>query len=506
MQTPTVPDAKSRKRLIIHGVFWNSAFQVFVVAVSFGSMLVLVRVIPPAEYGRATAATGILGLINCFNCSYFIAQAIQLRDGEQPDWAAHWRAGFYVQAGLTVACNLVAGMAWLFAAYRPIAPLLHVASLGLLVDWPNQLSLTMLRREMDFKRMRLVQSIGVVVSAGASVWLGIKGAGAYAMIVGSNVLHGLPFGFYLLFVRRWRPPGDWWRWPEWAAYRHALSFGGKLSASALLTAARGMLEALVLPGTLGYEAMGLLNRSQVLFTTTFGRVNAMVVETVYPLLPRSAGDPVQFARHATLFVQSMLLVSIPGAVFVGLEGPSLSRLLYGQKWIAADPLLWPGTVFAWGGSVLLVFGTVLMAASRMRVWFIVSLLGAALSLPAILVALLGGGTLAYAWALAGGQMSAVIVAMVLASAFIESRWVHRALSPPVVASALAATALLMASRFDGRLQLVPSLLLHALVYTMIFVLSMRLLFLSALVEVVRRLPGGKRVAAWLALAEKCKTS
>ena len=54
-------DARSRQRLIAHGVFWNSAFQVFVVAVSFGSMLVLVRVIPPAEFGRATAATGILG-------------------------------------------------------------------------------------------------------------------------------------------------------------------------------------------------------------------------------------------------------------------------------------------------------------------------------------------------------------------------------------------------------------------------------------------------------------
>ncbi len=502
METPEETDAQSRKRLIAHGVFWNSAFQVFVVAVSFGSMLVLVRVIPPSEFGRATAATGILALINCFNCSYFITQAVQLREGEQPDWRAHWRAGFYIQMALTLVCNLVAGVAWLLHGYRPIAPLLHLASLGLLVDWPNQLSFAMLRRDMDFKRMRLVQGIAVLVTAGASVLLGFKGAGAYAMIFGTNVLHGLPFGFYLLVIRRWRPPADWWRWPDWAAYGYALRFGGKLSASALLTAARGMLEALVLPGTIGYEAMGLLSRAQVLFTTTFGRVNNLVVETVYPLLPRSAGDPVQFARHATLFAQTMLLVSIPGAVFVGLQGPELSRLLYGQKWIAADPLLWPGTVFAWGVSVLLVFGSVLLAASRMRVWFIVSLLGAALCLPAILVALFGGATLAYAWALAGGQVAAVIVAMVLASALLEKGWVRRALAPPVITSALAATALLVTRQFDVNLQLIPRLCVHALVYALLFVLSMRFLFLSALVEVVRRLPGGKRIGTCLALAEK----
>lgn len=487
-------DARTRQRLIMHGVFWNSAFQVFVVAVSFGSMLVLVRVIPPAEYGRATAATGILALINCFNCSLFIAHAIQLREGEQPDWRAHWRAGFYIQMALTVACNAAAGVAWLLPSYRPVAPLLHLASLGLLVDWPNQLALTMLRRDMNFRRMRLIQSTGVLLTAGASVWLGLQGAGAYAIILGANVLHGLPFGFDLLFIRRWRPPADWWRWPDWAGYRQALGFGGKLSASGLLNAARGMLEALVLPGTLGYEAMGLLNRAQVLFTTTFGRVNALVVETVYPLLPRSAGDPVQFARHATLFAQTMLLASIPGAVFVGLQGPALSRLLYGQKWIAADPLLWPGTIFAWGVSVLLIFGSVLLAASRMRVWFTVSLLGAALGLPAILVALLGGGTLAYAWALAGGQVAAVIGAMVLASPLLESGWTRRALAPPVVASALAATALMLTSRFDTGFQLVPGLFLHALVYGLVVVLVMRGLFAHPLKEVLIRLPGGDRLA------------
>jgi PST family polysaccharide transporter len=476
--------------LIAHGVFWNSAFQLFVVAVSFGSMLVLVRVIPPSEYGRAAAATGILGLINCFNCSYFIAQAIQLREGEQPDWAAHWRAGFYIQMALTLACNAVAGAAWLHPSYRPVAPLLHLASLGLLVDWPNQLSLTMMRRDMDFKRMRLVQSVGVLITAGASVWLGLKGAGAYAMILGGNVLSGLPFGFDLLFIRRWRPPADWWRWPDWSAYRHALGFGGKLSASALLAAGRGMLESLVLPGTLGYEAMGLLNRAQVLFATTFGRVNALVVDTVYPLLPRSAGDPVQFARHATLFVQTMLLVSIPGAVFVGLQGPELSRLLYGQKWIAADPLLWPGTIFAWGVSVLLVFSSVLMAASKMRVWFIVSLFGAALCLPAIGVALFGGGTLTYVWALAGGQVVAVIVAMVLASPLLEKGWVRRVLAPPVISSALAATALLLTSRLNENLQLAPRLCLSALVYALVTMLVMRGLFALPLKEVLTRLPAG----------------
>src|SRR5205809_2698417 len=160
-----------------------------------------------------------------------------------------------------------------------------------------------------------------------------------------------------------------------------------------------MLESLVLPGALGYEALGLLNRAQVLFSTTVGRVSGLVLETVYPLLPRSTGDPAQFARHATLFVQTMLLISVPGAVFVGLEGQSLSRLLYGLKWIAADPLIVPGTIFAWGVSTVLVFTSVLQAQNRLRIAFLSNLIAVSLSVPPIIVVLTGGNAPAYAWAL-----------------------------------------------------------------------------------------------------------
>ena len=114
--TPDVAASTDRRALITRGIVWNSAFQVFLVGTSFVSMLVLVRLLSPAEFGRATAATGVLALINCFNCSYFIAQAIQLREGEEPDWGAHWQAGFYIQFVLFMICNGVAGLAWLFAA------------------------------------------------------------------------------------------------------------------------------------------------------------------------------------------------------------------------------------------------------------------------------------------------------------------------------------------------------------------------------------------------------
>lgn len=486
---PDVAANVDRRALITRGIVWNSAFQVFLVGASFVSMLVLVRLLSPAEFGRATAATGILALINCLNCSYFIAQAIQLREGEEPDWAAHWQAGFYIQAGLFIICNFVGGLAWLFAAYRPIAPLLHVASIGLLIDCPNQIAVTALRRDMDFRRLRLIQAVCAILTVVSSVGLALAGTGAYALIIGSNVLHGIPQGAYWLGVRKWRPPARWWSWPDWAAYRAPLHFGAQLSGAAMLTAARGMLEAMVLPPTLGYAAVGLLNRAQVLFSTTVGRVSGLILETVYPLLPRSADNREQFTRHATLFVETMLMISIPGAVFVGIEGPLLSRILYGSKWIAADPLIWPGTILAWAVATSLIFAAVLQAQNRLRRAFTCSVIAACACLPAIGFTLLAKNTLSYTWLLALGQAAAVAAAGVLASGSLRDGWWKRGVVIPVFVAACAVAVVIISNPWTAPFSVVVKLLIHCALFAGISLAILRSFFAGLLREVIRRLPG-----------------
>src|SRR5262249_7472286 len=151
-------------------------------------------------------------------------------------------------------------------------PLLHLAALGLIIDSPNRLGFTMLQRAMAFQRLRIVHGLGMFASLGVTIGLGLAGGGAYAIVLGNNVVAALPFTVYLLLVRRWRPQPGWWRWPDWKAYRPALRFGLQQAGSGLLYAARGTLEATVLPVALGYTSIGLLNRAQALFSITVGRV------------------------------------------------------------------------------------------------------------------------------------------------------------------------------------------------------------------------------------------
>ena len=490
---------KNYRSLVGQGIFWNSSFQVIQTLVTFATMLVLVRIIPPAEYGRATAVAGILGMINALSCAAFMAQALQLPEGVEPDWRLHFSAGMWIQGGLSLLTHGLAGLCWFLPTYRPIAPLLHVGALGILIDWPAQLRTTMLRRTMNFRRLRIAHVVGTLAGVSTSLLVGLAGGGAWAIVLANNVVLAIPLTVEILFFANWHPGPGWWRWPDWKQYKPALAFGLQQSGSTGLRVSRLALEAALLPTLLGYSAMGLLNRAIALFNASVGRVMSVLVDTAYPLLPRFAADRNRFATYATALIQAVLLLSIGGAVFLGLEGQTLSRVLYSQRWEAADPLLWPGALTGLALVTFTAASSVILAMNRLRKVFLLNLLTAALGLPMLAIAAWGGGLQGYAWAVAAGQLVAAATALAVASKYLHPGWTKAALLVPITATAVA-TAGWWAVRLAFDLSSPPDrLALTASTYCLAAGLALRTLFPGYLANVLAQLPRGDRILHWLRL-------
>ena len=489
-------DESSPRTLIAQGLFWNTLYQVFHVFLSFGAMIVLTRIIPVAEYGRAGVVLGWLVLLNTFNCGVFMAQALQEPSDAEPDWSLHWTVGFYLQTLLSVICHLIAGCCWFIPSYRSLAPLMHIVALGLLLEWPSQLGLVMLQRALAFQRLRLVLTCSVLLKLVTMISLAMAGYGAAAIVWGTHVVAALPSVLDLLVVRGWRPQPGWWRWQPWVAYRPAWHFGLLQVGGGLLYAARAAVEATVLPGLLGFTALGLLGRAQSLFGITIGRVNGILIETVYPLLPRYATDLQQYRRQAVAFVQIALLVAIPGALFLGTEGPTVSRLLYGQKWSTADPLLWPGALFGLGTVLFSLSTSVLEAAGQLRTSLLLSGVSAGVGIPLLAVAWMNGELVTYAWAVASGQIVTGAIALLAASSYFISGWMWNVLVPPIFSSLLAVEATLIVSQMGTEVPLIVRLALTTGMYLGVMLLTLRLFFPHSLLVLLDRLPHNLQRQGW----------
>jgi O-antigen/teichoic acid export membrane protein len=449
-------------------------------------MLVLVHVVPPVEYGRFAAVTGLTGLINVGSCGQFMTQALQLPEGADPHWSRHFSAGLYIQGVLTLICWLTAAVCWSLPTFRPLAPLLLIASLNFILDAFNLLGDISLRRQLNFRRLRIVHAAGTLASTMVSLCLGLNGFGAYAFII-ANVFNALPFTVDLLLLRRWRPNPGWWRMPDWAGYRPAFRFGLRQGGAALLSNARSFAESMVLPGSVGLFAMGLWNRAQGLYRSSVGRMIPLLLDALYPVLPRYAADLEQYPRQATLVVQVMLWTTIPLGVFLGVEGPTVSRLLYGQRWIAADPLLWPGALVGIGFSCFSVCYVVLLAANRLKECTLLDVVSGLLLTSAILFPWLHAGMTVYAWMLATAQLAAAALALARARKLMIRTWMQTTLLPPVAAATAAAA---LTHWCNGRMLLPLGLQAACLValYGICTLILLRLLFATQLRTLVQRLP------------------
>jgi O-antigen/teichoic acid export membrane protein len=375
----------------------------------------------------------------------------------------------------------------------------HLGAIGVFIDWPGQLGSVRLLRDLKFRRIRILAAIGTFLRLATTIGFALAGAGVYGIVLGANLVSTLPYAIDLLWVQRWDPGARWWKWPDWREYRQALSFGTQRIGGVVVSGVGAVLESAVLPVAIGYQWIGLLARSRALFGATAGRVGAVVVETIYPFLPRVASEPQAYARHATRFVQAMSLVLVPGALFLGIAGPQVSRMLYGYKWVAMDPVIWPGTLSGLALALFGAFSAVLLAAGQVRVTLRLDVAAAVLTSATLLVVWAVQDPVGYGWTLAVTEAALAVGSAACASRYLEPDWVKVVIVPPLTAAAVATFAVAIAQPFLRPFPLFQQLAVMWVLFAVVFVAILRFLFANTLLPLLALVPGGRQVGGWLRL-------
>jgi O-antigen/teichoic acid export membrane protein len=475
---------------LLHAVAWHAGYQAFASLLQFGAMLAMARLVLPHEFGQWAVAVGILQVFTAFSVVVFLSHALQLPEGDEPDWTLHWHAGNLIQFVLFVVCNGVALYLEANGHYEGIAPLLHIASVGLLLNTAAQLRMTMLQRRLDFRRLRMIAALSSLFSTAFILVGALEGLGARAMVLGGNVLVTLPFAADLLLIEGWRPQGAWLAWPKFRRYRESLAFGGNRALAGLLASSRGALNAIALPATLGLGVIGLMNRAESLFTMSAGRALGLASDAVYPILPQIATDEARFVRVARKYVLLICSMALAAFGFFAVYARDVSRVLYGHKWTSADSFLLPGSLLGLAGIVATAGNQVLLARGQMRTVLLLELAPRILLLPAFAGVVFGGwSSVPFLWSIALSTMLCAVASLVAADRELRGSALARSLGGPVIATAGACLGTIVANS-----ALHPSghglrLLVGTLVFCSAWLSILRIARPDILVEMLAAVPG-----------------
>jgi O-antigen/teichoic acid export membrane protein len=479
-------------------VLWNVGFNLFRDVLQFVQMLVLARLLDQADYGRFAFVTSVIGFLSVFSFASFLSYTLQVKSDDQTHYQDHFTAGAALQLTMFLLANLIGLLMATMSTYEAAAPLIHVLSLTFLLDWCCELRRKMMERDLDFRRLRLLHGVGLLISTVLAIVMALTGCGVYSLVV-PGMLVTIPFIWDLLVTQGWRPTWSF----AWVRYRPAFEFGLNRIGSGMSIQGRSLIESSALAAVLGFGPLGVLNRAIGLANLACTKIASQLMYAIYPILTRIDENDGQAARVGDLLLRLVLWTSIPIATVLSWLALPVVETIYGPSWSGVVPLLKWTLLLAVISATTQVVYMLVLARSRARLCFwcdLIVLVGTVVCL----IAALGWGV---TWYLISLTLIQSFIGCLLGGFLLSDRrltlpGVFRAILPAAVASGLGVLgASLAVGSLGWQLDSFVSALLWGCCFAVGYSASMRLLFSPSLEELVRYLPGNASICRLLRL--KC---
>jgi O-antigen/teichoic acid export membrane protein len=315
-------------------IAWASAGQYLVIAINFAAMVVLARLLTPAEYGVALLGGAILAVAEAIRELAGGAYLVRERDltPEKVRSTTTLSALITLAAAalLVLAASPLAG----FFGLPALTVYLGIAVLGYLLGPLIHPQMALLSRMMAFDRLAVINLLLALTTAGVAILLACLGFGALSF-AWAGVAAAVAGAVLSLAVGRdlsiYRPSLDHWR--------GILDFGTYSSLSAVLGRISEALPVFIFGRFLSAEALAIGQRTAVLGLVPERVILAAVGPVALPELSRRAraGEDLNAAYLAAL--SHVSAVQWPAMILMAILAEPVVLLVLGGQWLDVAPLL-----------------------------------------------------------------------------------------------------------------------------------------------------------------------
>lgn len=478
------PAAGSLGAGAVRGALWNGLSFGVGKGLLFVTTVILARLLPPEDFGLLALGLIVIVYLDVVGDLGLGAAVIYRRERDPRDTStAVILAG---ASGIVIAALALLCAPLLSAAFGEprLTAVVQVLTMGFLLRMLGIVQRSKLEKDLDFRRRLVPEVSGNVLKGVVSVGLALAGAGVWSLVWGQVVGVGVTTVLYWVMAN-WRFS---WHFDRQVA-RELLRFGLPVTVLGGLAALLQTLDVLIIGARLGVDALGL-------YTIAFRIPELFVLHLCYiisgALFPAYAKVQDDSAQLRSAFRSTLRLVSLvttPLALGLAVVAPDLVPVLFGDRWLAAVPVMQVLAVYTLLHSLSFNVGDVYKATGRPGVLNKLAVLRLAVTAP-VLWLVAPEGILAVAWALAAVAVTMTLLQLVVAGRLMKAPL--RGVLGEFVPAAVAGGALLLGT--GGLGLLLPEdlgaparLALTVLVGGVLYVGSLLLVSRSSIDQVVRLL-------------------
>lgn len=371
--TPADPRPGALSDRVLAAAKWNYLGVAARVLSQFIAQIALARLLGPVPFGMfgvCILAVGVAGIISEMGLG---AALVQKRTLTEADIRVAFTRVVAASAGLALLLALVAPLLVRFFDDPALTWPLRAIAFSVVIQSFSVVPLNLLKRRLEMRTIQIAQvasyitgfvlvGIGLAL-AGAGVWSLIGALAAQYLMEAALLYRAAPHTLRPLLVAEDR------------ALQH---FGGRVLLTNLSNWVSENLDNLLVGKLLGVQALGFYSVSYNLMRTPTNHMVVTLQQVLFSASARVQDDAAALGRAYLLALNLVLLVSLPTFIAAGVLSETVVTALYGQKWLAAIPLLLPLALAMPVHAAMAIAGPILwgcgMVGKELKVQFWVALL------------------------------------------------------------------------------------------------------------------------------------
>ncbi len=342
---------------VVKGAAWMLSFRLIDKVLGVISILVLTRLLVPADFGLVAMATAVVALVDLFGSFNVDLALINRREIDSAHLDTAWTLNVLAGAVVGALVLILAYPAGLFYS-EPRLPLVMCAlAVTPILQGAENIGIVYFRRDLNFSREFKFLLLKRLITFFSVLPLALYLRNFWALILG--IVFGRVASVCLSFgMHPYRP------WVALSERRDLMRFSSLMVVNNLIGFLKLRSPDFIVGRMMGPSTLGVFNMGSEIASMVTAELSGPINRAVLPNLSAQVADERRLCEtYLTTLGLTAVLVFPSAAGLAALAGPIVTVAL-GQKWLAAIPIL---QIMAGYGAITALQGlgyTALLATNR----------------------------------------------------------------------------------------------------------------------------------------------
>lgn len=323
----------SLKSQAFKGVFWTFLNKGGTMILSFVSNIVLARLLTPADFGIIGMVMVFVYISNSFMDSGFGSALIQRKNTTQSDFSTVFFWNLFFAIVLYLILYFSAPAIARFYEIEKLSSVLRVLGLLLIINALSLTQSTILRKNLDFKRITICFVSASLIALIAAIVSAYQGLGVWSIVIFQLTQAGFNT-IFIWIVANWKPSLIF----SFASFKDLFSFGGFIFISSLFNTLNTQAQALIIGKFFDVRNLGYYTQARNLEGVPTSVIYTVIGQVSYPLFAKLQDNRNELIQKFLRISSLVAFVIFPLMTILAILAQPIIVLMLSEKWIPSVPI------------------------------------------------------------------------------------------------------------------------------------------------------------------------